>query len=87
MSEPEDDDPEIAFEPESPELYLDAGSAWLQDAAALCKELNAVGFANGDGCVVAYIRGEGEVSLGKLLKDKKPPRPRGQVQAIKGGKE
>lgn len=62
------DEPEIEYEPETPELFLDAGGVWIADAAALCEMLGAVGFANDDGCAVALIPGKGEVSLGVALK-------------------
>lgn len=62
------DEPEIEYEPETPELFLDAGGVWIRDAAALCDLLGAVGFANGDGCAVALIPGKGEVSLATALK-------------------
>ncbi len=79
------DEPEIEYEPETPELFLDAGGVWIADAAKLCEMLGAVGFANGDGCAVALIPGHGEVSLAKALKDYKAAGAK--VRAINRGED
>lgn len=79
--EPEIEGVALEYEPETPELFLDAGGVWIEDARELCKTLGAVGFANGDGCAVALIPGQGEVSLAKALKEIKAKG--GNVRAIR----
>ena len=64
----DDDGGVVTYEPETPELFIDAECGWIRDAAALCEELNAVAFTMSDGGLLAYVRGRGAVGLGELLK-------------------
>ena len=66
--QPGDDGGVVTYEPETPELFIDAECGWIADAAALCAELNAVAFTMSDGGLLAYVRGRGAVGLGELLK-------------------
>lgn len=76
------DEPEIEYEPETPELWIDADSGYVPDAPALCAEYGIVALTVCDGGLVAYVRGRGAVPLGELLKGAKPKRS-AELRAIK----
>ena len=57
-------------EPDSPELWVSDGEMHTNDAAALYEATGAIALYMSEGVPCAVIKGQGVVSLHKLLSDK-----------------
>lgn len=62
--------PDEEVEPDSPELWVSDGDMHTPDAAALYEATGAIALCVSDGVPCAVVKGQGVVSLHKLLTDK-----------------
>jgi hypothetical protein len=60
-------------EPDSPELWVSDGDLHTPDAAALYEATGAIALCVSEGVPCAVVKGQGVVSLHKLLSEKQRP--------------
>ena len=60
-------------EPDSPELWVSDGDLHTRDAAALYEATGAIALCVSEGVPCAVVKGQGVVSLHKLLSEKQRP--------------
>ncbi len=87
MSDEPEAPEEEAEEAASVELFLGDGEVWFADIPALLEAFpDVIGFANDEGCTVAFVKGRGVVKMGDLL-SKPPSRSGAKLTVLKGKKD